>query len=231
MPKTIKEINEKIKKGDVVVVTAEEIIKKHILKDFPGDNIISEEKPLKQESDFSWIIDPLDGTHNYIHNINIFGTSVALAYGDEVVVGAIYMLPEGGFYFARKGAGAYLNGRRIFVSERGMKEATILFDSSIRYQKRRMLKGLGNIVDEVFNIRMTGSTVRGLCYVAEGNAEAEIEYNDKVWDFAAGLLIAEEAGGRATDLSGKKWNIKTKEYVVSNGKIHNKILALIKPGK
>ena len=91
-----------------------------------------------------------------------------------------------------------------------------------------MLRGLGKLIDQVFNVRMFGSTVRGLADIAEGKAELEVEYNDKLWDFAAGLLLVEEAGGRVTDLSGKKWTIRTKGYVASNGKIHRRALELIK---
>jgi len=226
-------INKIKAKGDRDLVTdidlkAEGIIKSQIINNFPQDSIISEENPFEQRSEFKWIIDPLDGTHNYIHNIDIFGVSIALAYKDEVVMGVIYMPQEDELYFAQKKRGAYLNGKRISVSQRKIKETTMIFDSSIRYQKNTMLKGLGRLIDEVFNVRMFGSTVRGLSYVAEGKAEAEIEYNDKLWDFAAGLLLVEEAGGRVTDLSGKKWNIKTKGYIASNGRIHNQILKLIK---
>ena len=226
-------INKIKAKGDRDLVTdidlkAEGIIKSQIINNFPQDSIISEENPFEQRSEFKWIIDPLDGTHNYIHNIDIFGVSIALAYKDEVVMGVIYMPQEDELYFAQKKRGAYLNGKRISVSQRKIKETTMIFDSSIRYQKNTMLKGLGRLIDEVFNVRMFGSTVRGLSYVAEGKAEAEIEYNDTLWDFAAGLLLVEEAGGRVTDLSGKKWNIKTKGYIASNGRIHNQILKLIK---
>jgi myo-inositol-1(or 4)-monophosphatase len=220
-------------KGDRDLVTdidlaAERIIKSQIIKNFPQDSILSEENPYEQKSEFKWIIDPLDGTHNYIHNIDIFGVSIALAYKDEVVMGIIYMSQADELYFAQKNKGAYLNGKRISVSKRKIREATLIFDSSIRYQKNRMLKDLGKLVDKVFNVRMFGSTVRGLTYIAEGKAEAEVEYNDKLWDFAAGLLLIEEAGGRCTDLSGRRWNIKTRGYIASNGKIHNKVLALIK---
>ncbi len=220
-------------KGDRDLVTdidlaAERIIKSQIIKNFPQDNILSEENPYEQKSEFKWIIDPLDGTHNYIHNIDIFGVSIALAYKDEVVVGIIYMPQEDELYFARKNKGAYLNDKRISVSKRKIREATLIFDSSIRYQKNRMLKGLGKLVDRVFNVRMFGSTVRGLTYIAEGKAEAEVEYNDKLWDFAAGLLLIEEAGGRCTDHSGRRWNIKTRGYIASNAKIHSEVLALIK---
>ncbi len=177
---------------------------------------------------FTWIIDPLDGTHNYIHNINIFGVSIALAYKDEVVVGVIYMPQEDGLYLVQRRKGAFRNGRRISVSQRKIREATMIFDSSIRYQKNRMLKDLGRLIDEVFNVRMFGSTVRGLVDIAEGKAEVEIEYNDKLWDFAAGLLLVEEAGGRVSDLSGKRWSIKTKGYIASNRKIYSKVLTLMK---
>ncbi|MFH1577759.1 MAG: inositol monophosphatase [Candidatus Omnitrophota bacterium] len=209
-------------------LAAEAIIKDQILKNFPHDSILSEENSSEQESEFKWIIDPLDGTHNYIHNIDIFGVSVALAYRDEVVVGVIYMSQGDGLYFAQKKNGAYRNGKRISVSRRKMQDATLIFDSSLRNQKKRMFKGLGRLIDQVFNLRMFGSTVRGLTYVAEGKTEAEVEYNDNLWDFAAGLLLVEEAGGRVTDLSGKKWNLRTKGYIASNRRIHNKILALIK---
>ena len=226
-------INKIKAKGDRDLVTdvdlaAEEIIKKQIMSRFPKDNIISEENSVKQESEFTWIIDPLDGTHNYIHNINIFGVSIALAYNYKVVLGVIYMPQKNELYFAWKQKGAYLNGRRISVSNRRLKQATLIFDSSIRYQKNRMLKGLGMLVEEVFNVRMFGSTVRGLADVAEGKADVEVEYNDKLWDFAAGLLLVEEAGGRVSDLAGGKWSIKSRGYIASNGKIHNQVLKLIR---
>ena len=226
-------INKIREKGDRDLVTdidlaAEAIIKNHIIKRFPQDSIISEEKPVEQESAFTWIIDPLDGTHNYIHGIDIFGVSIALAYKDEVVMGVIYMPQNDELYFTQKKRGAYRNGKRIYVSQRKIRQATLIFDSSIRYQKIRMLRDLGRLIDSVFNVRMFGSTVRGLTDIAEGKAEAEIEYNDKLWDFAAGLLLVEEAGGRATDLSGRRWNIRTRGYIASNGKIHNKVLALIR---
>ena len=219
-------------KGDRDFVTnidlaAERVIKNKIIKNFPQDNIISEENPVRRKSKFTWIIDPMDGTHNYIHDINIFGVSVALAYEQNVVMGVIFMPEDNQLYFAQTKKGAYLNGKRIRVSNRKINEATLIFDSSIRYKKNIMLRGLSRLVDRVFNVRMFGSTVRGLAYIAEGKVEAEVEYNDKLWDFAAGLLLIEEAGGRCTDLSGKKWNINTKGYIASNRKIHKKILKLI----
>ena len=91
-----------------------------------------------------------------------------------------------------------------------------------------MLGCLNNVVDKVFNIRMFGSTARSLSYIAEGKVDLEIEYNDKVWDFAAGLLLIEEAGGKVTDLEGKKWSLNPNGYIASNGIIHEQVLNIIK---
>ncbi|MCM8799575.1 MAG: inositol monophosphatase [Candidatus Omnitrophica bacterium] len=206
---------------------AEKIIKEALIENFPQENIISEENPIRKKSEFSWIIDPLDGTHNFIHNIDIFGVSIALAFRENVILGVIYIPKDDELYFALKGKGAYKNGKRIYVSERNIEQATLIFDSSIHYQKKKMLKDLKILSDAVFNIRMFGSTVRSLSFIAEGKAEAEVEYNDKVWDFSAGLILVEEAGGKATDLKGSPWNIYSKGYIASNLKIHERILVLI----
>jgi myo-inositol-1(or 4)-monophosphatase len=161
-------------------------------RNFPEDDILSEETSYSPISThFRWIIDPIDGTHNFIRNIEIFGTSLALEAAGEVVLGLIYMPVTDEFYLARKGKGAYCNGRRIFVSRKKLSEATLVYDSTIRYNRRQMLKGLGELADQAFNIRMFGSTVRSLTYLAEGKIDIEIEFNDKIWDFAAGMLLVE----------------------------------------
>ncbi len=221
------------KKGDRDLVTdidkkAEEIIIKSIKKNFPEDDILSEESHyLSSGANFRWIIDPIDGTHNYIHNIEIFGTSVALEFEGKIVAGVIYMPWTDELYTAQKGKGAYCNGKRITVSRRKLREATMVYDSSIRYNKKQMLKSLSALVDKVFNVRMFGSSVRSLTYLAEGKVDIEIEFNDKVWDFAAGLLLVEEAGGKATDFTGKSWNTDTQGYIASNGIFHKDILTQI----
>jgi myo-inositol-1(or 4)-monophosphatase len=221
-------------KGDRDLVSnidlkSEKTIISLIKKYFPGDDILSEENKYQLSgSDFKWVIDPIDGTHNYIRGIEVFGISIALAFNDEVVIGVIYMPMLDEMYMAQRGQGTYLNNKKIHVSKKRLKESTIIFDSTIRYDKKPMLVSLGRLADKVFNIRMFGSTVRSLTYVAEGKAEVEIEYCDKVWDFAAGLLLVEEAGGTATDFKGRKWNLKTVGYVASNRVIHKDILKMLK---
>ncbi len=227
-----KPIKIKFKKDKSLVtnidLAAERKIVKLIKDNYPKDNILAEESKYQtSNSEFKWIIDPLDGTHNYIHQIEVFGTSIALEFKNEVILGVIYLPVTKKFYIAQKNKGAYLNGRRINVSKRSLEEATMVYDSSIRYNKELMLGSLEKIVDKVFNIRMFGSSVHHLSYLAEGKIDLDIEYNDKLWDFATGLLLVEEAGGKATDFQGKKWSSKTKGYIASNGIIHKDILKII----
>jgi len=221
-------------KGDRDLVTnidksCERAILKLVKKHFPKDGIISEESPsLNSASGYSWIIDPIDGTHNFVHRIDVFGVSIAVAYGDKVVLGLIYMPLTNELYIGEKGKGTYLNGKKITVSKRKLKEATLIYDSSIRFNKKPMLKKLGQLCDRAFNVRMFGSTVRSLSYVAEGKVEAEVEFNDKLWDFAAGLLLVEEAGGKCTDFKGKPWGLNTKRYIAANRTIHKDLLKMLK---
>lgn len=220
-------------KGNRQLVTeadlkAEGTIVELIKAKFPDDNILSEETKYPiLNTPFRWIIDPMDGTHNYIHGIDIFGTSIALEYNKKVVLGVIYMPLSDELYVAVKTKGTYRNGKKINVSKRSLCDATVIYDSSIRYDKKATLWGLEKLSDEIFNIRMFGSTVRGLTYIAEGKIDVEIEFSDKLWDFAAGLLLVEEAGGKATDFKGGPWSTDTKHYIASNGVVHKDILKLM----
>ena len=212
-------------------LAAERKIVELIKSKYPQDNILSEENKFKtSDSDFRWIIDPLDGTHNYIRRIEIFGTSIALEFKGKMILGVIYLPLTKKLYLAEKSKGAYLNSRRINVSKRNLKNSTMVYDSSIRYNKKPILASLEKIVDKVFNLRMFGSSVYHLSSIAEGKIDLDIEFNDKLWDFAAGLLLVEEAGGKATDFAGKKWNSSTKGYIASNGIIHQKVLRSIRSG-
>jgi myo-inositol-1(or 4)-monophosphatase len=226
---SIRSINKKGKREFVtnIDLEGEEMIANSILKKFPHDTILGEEREYPRGSTgFSWIIDPLDGTHNYLHNIEIFGTSIAIAYGEDVLVGVIYIPFIDELYEARKGKGAYLNGKRIKVSKRTMEEATLVYDSRFTHNKDAMFSSLAQLVDRVFNVRMFGSTARSLTYLAEGKIEVEIEFSDKIWDFAAGLLLVEEAGGVATDFEGRRWGLKTESFVASNGIFHDELIKI-----
>lgn len=227
-------VNKVYSKGDRNLVTeidkkAEEIIVEKIKTHFPSHGILGEEETKENlERDYIWIIDPLDGTHNYIRNIDIFGVSIGLVYKGKFILGVIYMPQEDELYVGEKDNGAYKNGKKISVSLRkNLKECSISFDSSIRYAPSRMLKDLDKLAKNVFNIRMFGSSARTLSYIAEGKLDAAIEYNDKPWDFAAGVCLIEEAGGKFTDLEGNLPTYKTIGYITANPIIHKKIKSLI----
>ena len=208
---------------------AEEEIMKTIKRKFPEDEILSEENvyPAKG-AHYRWIIDPLDGTHNYIRGVNIVGTSIALEFNKEIVVGIIHMPFTKELYFASKGGGSYLNDRRIYVSKKSLRETTLIYDSNIiNEQSEVMISHLKKLKNNVFIMRMFGSTARSLSYIAEGKADLEIEYTDKIWDFAAGAILVEEAGGKFTNHKGNRWNIDITDYIASNGFIHDEILTMI----
>jgi len=226
-----------IEKSDRNLVTsidtqAEEMIISFIKKRFPGHGILSEETPPLKGGDFTWIIDPLDGTHNFIRGIEIFGTSIALAYRGEIVLGVIHLPLQNQLYWALKDKGAYLNGVPIKVSGvKKLRQTSLSFDSSIRLKPRKMSQVLMRVAKECFNIRMLGSSVRVLSFIAQGALDACIEFNDFAWDCAAGKIIIEEAGGKFTYLDGSCWKINKRGYVASNGLVHSQLIKLINEKK
>ncbi|MEM7816770.1 MAG: inositol monophosphatase, partial [Candidatus Aenigmatarchaeota archaeon] len=166
--------------------------------------------------------------HNFIRNINIFGVSVGVVYKRRFIFGCIYMPIDKELYVGEKGNGAYKNGKKISVSLRkNLKDCSISFDSSIRYSPSKMLKVLGKISKEVFNIRMFGSSARVLSYIAEGKLDLAVEFYDRPWDFAGGVCLIEEAGGRFTDLRGAPITHNTIGYIASNGIVHKKVERII----
>jgi len=224
-----------IKKGDrnlatEIDLTAEKIIVDILKKKFPTHQILSEEteKDLIGKEEFLWIIDPLDGTHNYIHKIEIFGVSIALSYKDEIILGVIYLPFTKELYWAQKNKGSFLNRKRIKVSQvKILKKASVSFDSAIRIDKDRILKVLGRISESVFNIRMFGSSARVLSYLASGKLDIAIEFSDYAWDCAAGKILIEEAGGKFTYLDGSKWSLEKRGYLASNKYLHSQVLKLV----
>jgi len=212
-----------------VDLKAEEKIAQIITQAYPDHDILSEEKVRTAKSSrYRWIIDPLDGTHNYIRQIPLFGICIALSYQGEVMMGVVNLPYFNQMLTAEKGKGAYLNGEKIAVSKRSLNEVTMIYDSSIRFDKKNMFDHLGRLVDKIFNVRMFGSSSQNLSLLARGCVDLCIEYSDKPWDFAAGALIVEEAGGKVTDFDGNRWTTNTKRYVASNGRIHQEVLRILK---
>lgn len=221
-------------KGDRNLATnldkeAEKIILDKIKTNFPDHGIIAEEGGKENaDRDYLWIIDPLDGTHNYIRNISVFGASIGVVHKNEFVAGVIYMPMDDELYVAEKNNGAYKNNSKISVSSSSnLKECSISFDSSIRYSPAVMLKTLDKLASQVFNVRMFGSSARHLSYVAEGKLDFCVEFHDRPWDFAGGVCIIEEAGGRLSTLKGEALTYKSIGYIASNGLLHDKVQEIV----
>lgn len=200
-----------------------------IKKNFPSHNILSEETGFEDnKSEYRWIIDPLDGTHNFLRKIDIFGTSIALEYKNEVVLGILHFPLLNLTAFAEKGKGAFLNGKRIKVSgKKTLDHSFVLIEFSYA-EREKKIGFLNNFINHAIDIRNFGSAVHNLMLVASGKSDAYVVLSTNEWDVAAGFLIVEEAGGKITDLEGKKWNFGEKKYVISNGKLHNQILKYFK---
>ena len=209
---------------------AEALIRGRIAAAFPSHGILGEEDGGScTGSDTVWVIDPLDGTHNYLRGIALFGVSIGVVRRGEFVAGVIGIPAEGLLYAAERGAGAFVNGERITVSA-GTDPSTwsIGLDSDLRTGfagKARVLEELGRTV---FNVRMLGSSARSLSLVAEGRLDALVEFNDKPWDFAAGLVIVEEAGGRITTFDGRTLPCAASAYVAGGEAAHRRLLAIVR---
>ncbi|MBU1178157.1 inositol monophosphatase [Patescibacteria group bacterium] len=210
---------------------SEHFIIKQIEKKFPGHSILSEEKGLiDKKSDFLWLIDPLDGTNNFIMSNPLFAVTISLAYKGEVVAGVGYAPRLKELYFTEKGQGAYLNGKRIKVSkENKLRESILLFCHG---HKKRDYQEVTRIYTafklRCRSLRQLGSALLELGFVAAGRCESLMIDGLTTWDLATGVLLVKEAGGKVTDFHGQEWNLKSTSIVATNGKIHNKLLPTLK---
>lgn len=193
---------------------------------FPHYGILSEESPEeKSDSGFRWVIDPLDGTHNFAYGIPIFGVSIALERKGGIVLGVINIPYYKQMFVAERGEGSLLNGERIGVSGRGLREAMVAFGD--RNEPERTGEVIRRLEERIFETRMFGAAVAQHAYLAMGKTEAYIEIGNMPWDNAAGFLLVEEAGGKVTDFQGNPCDINTTQFVASNGKVHEGILRII----
>jgi myo-inositol-1(or 4)-monophosphatase len=201
-----------------------------INKKFPGHGIIAEEGQSRDvDAEYIWIIDPLDGTHNYIRGVPIFGVSIGVVHKGLFAAGVINMPVDKELYVAETGNGAFKNGVIMKVSaHQDLKECSVSYDSGIRYHPGALLPILGEIADRSFNVRMFGSSARALSYVAEGKIDAAIEFEDQPWDCAAGICLIEQAGGKFTDLTGGRMAHTAIGYVATNGAVHKPVLDIVR---
>lgn len=216
---------------------AEKIIFSTLFSKFPHFNYLSEEteehKMIDKESEYTWVVDPLDGSIPFVAGLEYWGISIGLIKESKPVVGVIYVPMKNWLFSAKKNQGAFLNGQRISVSKnKEYDKAIIGFDLGHRGFRREDL--LRNIAPQVENVRYMPSfacTTFGQILVAKGSYDAYLHHRAFPWDFCAGAVIIQESGGKITDHRGNSldWTKKDNMFVLaSNGLIHEEVLKAIR---
>lgn len=222
------------KKGRINLVTemdvkAEEMIISRIREQHPEHQILAEERGLEEgTSPARWIVDPLDGTTNYSHGYRFFCVSIALEWEGVIELGAVFDPVTSELFSARRGKGAWLNGRPISVSD-GSSLLDSLLCTGFSYHRSEIQKNLqlfGRLIMEARAVRRDGAAALDLCFVACGRFDGFWELSLNPWDVAAGKLIVEEAGGLVTGFDGSPCTVYDRQIVASNGKIHAQIINL-----
>jgi myo-inositol-1(or 4)-monophosphatase len=210
---------------------AEKIIVSQLREILPEADFIAEEGTAGQSGkDYTWIIDPLDGTTNFIHGIPIFAVSIGLKYKDEIVLGVVYEVNFDECFYASKGNGAYLNEKKIQVSKpKTLSESLVVtgFPYSAFSKIDNYLKILRSLMETCHGLRRMGSAATDLCYVACGRSEGFFEYDLKPYDVAAGVIILQEAGGKVTDFEGDNDYLFGKTILASNSHVHTELMGKI----
>ncbi len=194
----------------------------------PEAGFITEEDTPDSDARLRWVIDPLDGTTNYLHGIPVFAISVALMDGPEVVLGCVYELGQKEMFLAAKGHGTTLNGKMVRVNQKELSE-TLIATGFPYYNFARMdgfLAMLKRLFKETRGVRRLGSAATDLAYVACGRFDGFFEYGLSPWDVAAGALLVKEAGGQVSDFSGEGNYIFGGEILAASASTYEAMQAL-----
>ncbi len=207
------------------------VIKQH----FPDHFILSEEAgALEQDSEYKWIIDPIDGTVNYANGIPICCVSIGIEKAGKMIMGAVYNPFIGEFYFAERNEGAFLNDKKISVTNRTEVIKSCLV-TGFPYTYLDMPNGPLQVFEKFIRkgvpVRRLGSAAIDLCWVAAGRFDGFYEHKLSAWDSAAGFIIVEEAGGKVTDLAGNYYNPYQPGILATNGLIHDEMLKIVNGGE
>lgn len=218
---------------------AEAMIRNLIATHFPQHSFLGEEgvepgpeastKALQsvRDAEYLWVVDPVDGTTNFVHGFPFFSVSIALAYRGEVIVGVVYDPMRDELFVAEKGKGAYVRGRRMAVSDEATLRESLLatgFPADPNYAQPLNMKQLQAIAPQVRNVRSAGSAALHMAYVAAGRLSGFWEIGLNSWDLAAGSLLVKESGGTVTDLQGGDYHLGVRHVAASNGRMHDELL-------
>lgn len=230
------------RKGEVDLVTdvdleLQELIREGITRRFPEHIVLGEEGEQEegaQEAEYLWLVDPLDGTTNYVHGYPCFCVSLAWAHRGEVLLGCVYDPLRNELFYAARGEGATLNGAQITVSSTGSLISSLL-STGFPYERATLSDSnvihLGKLINSIQGVRRSGSLALDLAYVAAGRLDGHWEFHVKPWDTAAGGLMVQEAGGHISGVAEEGWSPFLHDVVATNGEIHQELLAALRQNR
>ncbi|MEX2139277.1 MAG: inositol monophosphatase family protein [Pirellulales bacterium] len=211
---------------------SQEAVRRVILAAFPDHDVLGEEDtaPLVRRSPYRWIVDPLDGTTNYVHGVPNYAVSIALEHEGLLLVGTVYDPSTDECFTAVRGQGARLNGEPLRVSATDDLELALVavsFPARVVAGSRPMVD-FEKVIVRARAVRRTGSAALNLCYVACGRFDAYFARETKSWDVAAGALLVSEAGGTITGIDGREFSVDRPKFIAAgSAKLHAELLALV----
>jgi myo-inositol-1(or 4)-monophosphatase len=229
----IKTVTQKSDRRDLVTnvdLEVEKILLSAVQKDFPTHSILSEEAgEIFGESEYEWVIDPIDGTINYTHAHPPFRIGCCLLREGQPILTVMYGPTRDQLFVAVKGKGATLNQHPIHVSQNQDLQNSIFMThlSSKRFARLRTIASLERVYTHTSHVRMFGSGLASMSYIAEGRYDVFYNVETKPWDILPGKLLIEEAGGKVTEISGQEINLKSTSVLATNGLVHNQMLELL----
>ena len=211
----------------------EKILIDELLKARPSYSILSEEiGEINNDDSFKWIIDPIDGTSNFLHGVPHFAISVGLEHNKEIICGIIYDPIKDEMFTAEKGNGSYMNNQRMRVSSRSKLEDCMIFTGGPKRDAKNRELALKEYykfsIKVLTPIRKLGSASLDMAYVAAGRCDGFLQRNLNYWDIAAGIILVKEAGGFVTDFNGENEYIQNKTILATNAKINKEMIEVLK---
>ena len=222
--------------GDFVTASdrkVETILIDELQKARPNYSILSEELgEINKDESYRWIIDPIDGTSNFLYGIPHFSISIALEYKKEIICGIVYDPIKDEMFAAEKGNGSYLNNQRMRVSSRSKLKDCIIFTGGPKFESKDRDLSMKEYNDFSSNvlipIRKLGSAALDMAYVASGRCDGFWQRNLNYWDIAAGIILVKESGGFVTDFDGENEYVQNRTILVTNSKINNEMIEVLK---
>jgi len=220
-------------KSDIVTeidMQSEKLMIEKISTNFPDHNILSEESGFENHhSEYIWVMDPIDGTMNYYHSSSPFRVALCLIHNQQPLISAIYNPAKDDLYFSEYNKGATLNNKRIDVNNNfDLKNSIIMTHISSKKDARaRTILALESIFQKTLHMRMFGSGLTAMSYIASGKFDVFFNVKTYPWDILPGALLVSEAGGVVTDINGNKITNQSTSVLATNGKVHSQMLKLL----